>query len=161
MDEAEALKWYQRAARQGDPAAQLKVGQMYENGQGTEGNLERASLWYTKAAENGDPAAQASLADLYESGEGIRSNKAAAYWNEKAANQGYAAAQVNLGRMYQEGTGVAQDNVQAYVWYSLAAAGGDESAITSRNVLSTRLSPEELSAAKDLVQQWKPKRRTP
>lgn len=158
LDEAKALQWFQRAAKLGDPTAQLKVGQMYESGQGTERNLERASIWFTKAAENGDPAAQANLADLYEFGDGTRSNKAAAYWNEKAASQGYVAAQLDLGRMYQNGTGVPKDNVEAYVWYSLAAASGDANAVRNRDAVAAGLSPEELSAARDRVREWKPKR---
>ena len=158
QNEAEALQWFQKAARLGDPTAQLKAGQMYENGQGTERNLDRAIVWYTKAAQNGDPAAQANLADMYEFGERIRSNKAAAYWNEQAANQGYAPSQLNLGRMYQTGTGVTQDNVEAYVWYAIAAASGDPAAATSRDQVSSRLTSEELAAARERVRQWQPKR---
>ena len=44
---AEALKWYQKAALQGHPQAQIKQGVLCANGQGTEQNLIMAYMWFT------------------------------------------------------------------------------------------------------------------
>jgi TPR repeat protein len=50
--------------------------------------------------------------------------------------------QWRLGVCYGNGEGVAQDTAQAYLWLSLAAAGGYEEALTARDEIATMLSPE-------------------
>jgi TPR repeat protein len=50
---AEALKWYHKAADQGEARAQANLGFMYNKGQGvTQDNIE-AIKWYQKAAIQG------------------------------------------------------------------------------------------------------------
>lgn len=51
-----------KIAQGGDPNAQYYLGEMYEQGLGTEVNLEEAFKWYTKAAQQGHPYAQRKLA---------------------------------------------------------------------------------------------------
>src|SRR5262249_41314290 len=53
-DEAEALKWYRKAAENGNLAAAEFIGHMYENGRGglTKDEAE-AVVWYRKAADHG------------------------------------------------------------------------------------------------------------
>jgi len=46
----------------------------YQNGEGTEKNLEKAFYWYQKAAKNGFIHAQYNLGCLYKRGEGIKKN---------------------------------------------------------------------------------------
>jgi TPR repeat protein len=46
--------------------------------------------------------------------------------------------------MYDKGQGVTQDDQQAYFWYSLSAAQGDEDAIKNRDVITKKLSTKEL-----------------
>ena len=48
----------------------------------------------------------------------------AARWYRRAGLKGHRVAQLNLGELYQLGRGVPQDSVEAYLWYSLAAEGG-------------------------------------
>ena len=45
-----------------------------------------------------------------------------------AAQQGVALAQTNLGLAYWQGKGLGIDKREAYIWYSIAQANGDESA---------------------------------
>ena len=54
-DEAEAVRWYKKAAEQGDAIGQANLGLMYERGAGglTKDEAE-AVRWYKKAAEQGD-----------------------------------------------------------------------------------------------------------
>lgn len=51
-----------KIAQGGDPNAQYYLGEMYEQGLGTEVNLEEAFKWYSKAAEQGHPYAKRKLA---------------------------------------------------------------------------------------------------
>lgn len=48
-----AFKFFERAALRNDPLAQNNLGWMYENGEGTEKNIEKAEYWYRIASENG------------------------------------------------------------------------------------------------------------
>ena len=57
----------------------------------------------------------------------------------QAAVLGYPLAQSSLGRLFETGRGVPRDDVLAYMWYELAAAGGDEIAMASREKIATRL----------------------
>ncbi len=69
--------------------AQYNLAILYEDGEGTEKNLEKAFYWYQKAAENGDSMAQYHLALSYYKGEGIEKNlEKAFYWYQKAAENG-------------------------------------------------------------------------
>src|ERR1043165_56419 len=54
------------------------------------------------------------------------------------AEQGDANAQYNLGLLYDNGLGVPQDKVRAYMWLSLAAAQGRESAAALRDLIARR-----------------------
>ena len=60
-DDAEAIRWYRRAADQGDALAQSNLGWMYENGRGVQRDRVEAVRWYTRAADQGDSWAQEQL----------------------------------------------------------------------------------------------------
>lgn len=47
----EALEWMVKSARQGQGSAAFMAAEMYENGEGTKANLERAIYWYKDAAK--------------------------------------------------------------------------------------------------------------
>ena len=63
----EALKWYRRAAEQGNLNAQRRLAEIYETGMlpGTllkiEKNEKEALFWYRRAAEQGDVDSQCNL----------------------------------------------------------------------------------------------------
>ena len=89
---------------------------------------------------------------MYDEGEGVPENNAEAVrWYRLAAEQGYARAQSNLGFMYSNGEGVPQNNVRAYIWYSVAAAQGNETARTNRDIISERLTPDQLARGQDIA----------
>ena len=50
-DYAEAVKWYRKAAEQGDAEAQFNLGLMYADGEGVPKDYAEAVKWYRKAAE--------------------------------------------------------------------------------------------------------------
>jgi TPR repeat protein len=60
-DEEAALGWYEKAAEQGVPEAQLTLGDLYAAGRGVVCDAEAARAWYEKAAAQGNAAAAARL----------------------------------------------------------------------------------------------------
>ncbi len=59
------VKWYRKAAEQGDADAQHNLGWMYANGKGVIENDKEAVKWYRKAAEQGHTKAQQKLDAMY------------------------------------------------------------------------------------------------
>lgn len=125
-DDAEAARWYMKAARQGHPGAQFNLGLMYLAGEGIARSDTEAAQWMRKAAEQGHATAQFNLGAFYTRGQGVdKSASDAERWTRKAAEQGLAPAQVALGDMYDEGRGVPADGVLSAAWYRKAAEQGD------------------------------------
>jgi TPR repeat protein len=73
------------------------------------------------------------------------------------AQGGNARAQVRLAEMYAMGFGVKQDPIQSYIWYSLAARGGDATAAAGRDRMAARLQPVQVSQADKVVENWRPR----
>ena len=64
VDFVKAFKWLKLAASQGQPDAQLNLGEMYQFGNGVPQNKLRATMWYALAEENGSSYARKSLFDI-------------------------------------------------------------------------------------------------
>ncbi len=110
----------------GDAAAQLRLGEMYDLGQGVPKDLAEAVKWYRLSAEQGNAQAQFALAEMYKNGDGVeRSLPQALAWYRRSADQGNPGAQLLLGVLYESGTGVAADVAEAARWYRRSAGGGD------------------------------------
>ena len=103
------------------------------------------------AAEQGYSYHQWRLGDVYANGEGVPENDAEAIrWYRAAAEQGYATAQFALGEMYANGEGVPENHVVAYAWFNLAGAQGVEEAQEARDLLSRRMTSEQVARAQEL-----------
>ena len=151
-DYPQAVKWFRKAAEQGEASAQNNLGAMYAKGEGVPQNDAQALKWYRKATEQGYAGAQYNLGFMYDKGLGVRQDDAEAVkWYRKAAEQGYAGAQNNLGYMYGLGLGVRQDYVTALMWVNLAAAQGQELAIGIRDIAAKHLTPQQISKAQTLA----------
>jgi len=97
-DDAEAVKWFRKAAEQNDARAQAALGVRYAKGQGVAKNKAEAVKWYRKAAEQNVADAQYNLGVCYANGQGVTEDDAEAVkWFRKAAEQNLADAQYNLG----------------------------------------------------------------
>jgi len=156
-DPVEAVKWFRKSAEQGFPDGQYNLAIMYNNGNGTAKDPVEAVKWYRKAAEQGFARAESSLAVKYFNGEGVAKDLTEAInWFTKAAEQGYSEAQYNLGQMYNAGTGVPLDYVQAAKWFNLAAMQGDADASRAYSKLAEIMSPEKISQAKALANEFVP-----
>jgi hypothetical protein len=74
------VRWYRKAADQGNANAQYNLGVAYDNGEGVLKDEAEAVRWYRKAAEQGNSLAQYNLAGAYINGEGVPKNEAEAYF---------------------------------------------------------------------------------
>ncbi len=89
QDDAEAVRWYCRAAEQGDATAQFYRGVMYSKGQGVPQDYAEALRWYRRAAAQGNAGAQNNLGVMYDKGQGVPQDDVQAYlWFYLAAAQG-------------------------------------------------------------------------
>ena len=160
QDLKEAVKWYRKAAEQGDVDAQLALGDMYSDGRGVEKDFKGAAKWYRKAAEQGDVGSQSELGGMYSKGEGVEQDfKEAAKWYRKAAEQGYASAQWLLGIMYSKGEGVPENDVAALAWLNISQTNSaikfklDNEyipKIKANIVMLKNISPEQIAKAQEL-----------
>ncbi|KAF9289648.1 hypothetical protein BGZ88_007655 [Linnemannia elongata] len=129
QDFQEAMYWYLKAAEQGDPVGQQRVGVMYELGLGVPQDYSIAMNWFLKAANQGNTSAQSKIGSFCILGQGVpRDYEQAIFWYLKVANQGDALAQFTVGSLYDDGRGVPRDYEQAMFWYLKAANQGDASA---------------------------------
>lgn len=89
----ECAKWWEKAANQGMPEAQTRLGLCYNNGDGVPKNLQKAVYWYQKAAAQEFPEAQCLLASCYYDGVVVPKNEQKALeLFRKAAAQGQEEA---------------------------------------------------------------------
>ena len=59
LDESEAVRWFTRAAEQGNVPAQSKLGAIYYGGRGVPQDLNRAYFWMLLARASGDTTSKA------------------------------------------------------------------------------------------------------
>jgi TPR repeat protein len=156
------LKWFRKAAEQGQEVAQNNLGVMYEHAEGVPKNETEALQWYRKAAEQGYAPAQWWLGTMYNNGHGVAKNYTEGMrWVRRAADQGFVNAQVTLSVLYEKGNGGApQDYVLAYMWANLAAAQGimlGEDAAKDRDRIAKLMTAAQIAEAQKLTREWKPK----
>jgi uncharacterized protein len=122
----EARKWFEKAARKGDAAAEVNLALLYINGWGVAQNYGTALYWLDSAASQGNPRAHSNLGILYLNGWGVRRD-----YNEArkhfvfAAEHGQSGAMVDLGFMNDGGLGIPKNQAEAARWYQRAAVSGD------------------------------------
>ena len=78
-DDAEAIRWYRKAAEQDSAEAELALGNIYAKGKGVARDLTEAARWYRLAAEQGNIQAQEALGELCKKGEGVQRDVVEAY----------------------------------------------------------------------------------
>jgi cytochrome c551/c552 len=72
QSDAEAVKWYRKAAAKGNAMATYNLGFMYEHGRGVEQHISKAFSLYQSAARKGNYEAMQSLGRMYADGRGDR-----------------------------------------------------------------------------------------
>jgi len=122
----EAIKWFEKSAKQGNRDAQHNLGAYYHS---ILLNHSKAFFWHKMAAEKGDAESQVTLGELYYYNEGVAQDyHQAAYWYKKSAEKGNSTALFNLGGCYHSGKGVERNNAKALYYFKKAAYLGDKDA---------------------------------
>lgn len=160
-----ALQLMRSAADDGYLAAQSGVCRLFTNNAELTFDIKDRQSNCVKAAERGDAEAQTELATMYLSGKGIPQDEVkAADFFQRAAVQGNTIAQLELGKLYRDGVGIEADPVLAYAWLNLAGSSSDpldeltgaiQGARQARQVLTRRMSDEDIREAQTLSSGWK------
>ncbi len=141
-----AKKWFERAAMQNYPPAQIDLGFAYWKGKGVRKNRDTAISWWEKAAKENQKHCYAEhiLGLIYWKGKRKKKDREkAADWFENAAQQGIAEAQYYLGRAFEKGKGRIRDYPTAYIWFAVSATRGDKNAQKRRDKVEKKISREE------------------
>ena len=98
-DRATALKYYLKAAENGNDDAMVDCGRIYFEGIfGVEKNVAKALEWFKKAGQLGNSAALNNIGYIYST---MENHKVAISWYEKAANLGDVVAMLNISNSYR------------------------------------------------------------
>ncbi|MDO8369887.1 MAG: tetratricopeptide repeat protein [Candidatus Nitrotoga sp.] len=125
-DFATAQRLLLPAATNGDAQAELLLGNIASQREGTVQDMSEEARWYRMAADKGLATAQAKLAACYVTGSGVpQSDVEAVKWYLLAAAQGELQAAASLGYYYQLGNDIPHDYTKAAHWYRVAAEHGD------------------------------------
>lgn len=120
---AQAEKWLEQAAQQGNHEAAMTLGKLYFHGdEHIAKNYHLALQWFKQAYAAQDSTAAYYLGLMYKNGYGvdIQPTQAVQYF-QFAANQQIPSAMFMLANAYQFGDGVNVDLKQALHWYQAAA----------------------------------------
>src|SRR5205085_7829490 len=74
-DAGQAMLWYRRAAKEGDPGAMVAIADMMEEGRCVDQDFVAAAIWDRRAAELGFAPAMVRLASMLEAGRGVNLNR--------------------------------------------------------------------------------------
>lgn len=130
QSDQQAAHWFEQAAEQGNPYAQMALGDLYEQGAGVTKNLKVAADWREKAAKRGNVQAQLKLGQMYLNGSGINKNLSKAeYWLKRAAIEGNTEAQFELGKLYRTPGWPSRDSKLSNNWLAKSAAQGYQDAV--------------------------------
>ncbi|MEP5151785.1 hypothetical protein [Planktotalea sp.] len=161
-----AVELYELAATQGDPAGLKRVSQLALAGRMDdayaphdlvkwiapllqEPDNETAVNWMQAQVDARVRSAQAALGSWYLTQEGKTDDGFALI--ESAAIAGHVAAQHQLGAALATGDGIELDYVNAYAWLNVAAAGGHEESIETRDLIVDLMTPDQVSEAQKIA----------
>jgi TPR repeat protein len=121
-DYPEALKLYERGARDEDWRSILDLGELHEHGRGVPRDVGRAVALYERAA-NQSAWARFKLGVIHL--ETLKDYEKAQAWLRRSADDGNAGARNNLAWMHEKGLGMKVDYVAARGLYLSAVGGGN------------------------------------
>lgn len=152
-----AREWIGKAAQGGHKGAQVMLGNLYIG----ERQDDSARLALAKATAGSAAGSSGETTAILAEPRSVSREaaepdpKAAVKWYKKAAKNGSAAGQAALGEAYRLGLGVEQNEVSAYMWYTLAADQGSQAAADARQVVASKMKPEQIAKAEEKARDWK------
>lgn len=121
-DPAQAVRWYQEAARDGVVAAYRPLADLLLATAGADSDRDRAIAWYHRAALAGDVVAAADLARRYRAGDAVAADERVALsYDLIAAEAGDAPAMLRAADAFAAGLGTEVDRQAAERWLARAA----------------------------------------
>ncbi|MBO4633243.1 MAG: sel1 repeat family protein, partial [Lentisphaeria bacterium] len=124
QDNIRAFQLMSRAAEAGHVKALIRMGQMYQRGEGVRQDFRKALACYRRAAEKKDPEGMFLTGCMFYNGEGVSPDYMEAYrWFLQAAEKGNVLAMQYLAIMFKEGIGVPKNNLEAVKWRRKASGG--------------------------------------
>ena len=127
-DYATAIRELRPLAERGLAEAQLKLGIMYNKGEGVPQDYAKSLQWYRKAAEQGDAEAQSNLGLMYYDGKGVPQDYAQAHmWYNLAASR-FPPGELR------------------------------DIAVKNRDITAERMTPAQIAEAEKLAREWRPKK---
>jgi len=149
-DPVEALRYYEKAAANGDNEAAYIAALMYEENFEIRPDTNKMAALMRQAAQSGHAAAQADYGLLVYQGRGAERNEAeAAAWFEKSAIGGDQEGQFLYAFTLAKGEGVPRNVEEAYYWLLKSGESGvsdyDKDRTALREGLEKTLSPEAAS----------------
>ncbi len=133
---SEAMKYYRKAAEEGNADAMYKIGDMYRFGHGMERNKAESEKWYQSAlncyckeTETGNADAMYKIGEMYRLGRGVKGKTQSEEWYRRAFNaynkdaeNGNPGAMYQISKMYYYGYGVEKNDEEALRWEQKAKA---------------------------------------
>lgn len=139
------------AATDGNPAAQMLLGQLYFNGEGVEKDIAHALYWYNRSADSGFADAQYRLGILYHDGApGIQKNLDLAYiYLNQALKSGRKDALEKLEWLHKTDRGIVVNlNDDVEVLKQVASSGNQKARfLLSQKMIKGADVPQDIPAA--------------
>ena len=135
-DYPQAIKYFTKAANQGEVLAMLTLGNIYGSGTGVPQNIPQAIHWYQLAVARGNVDAMNYLGLIYRDGLNGQVDYFQAFnLFKNAALKSDARGKFNLAYMYQNGLSVSVDDNMALKYYLEAARQGDVYAMNNLGMM--------------------------
>lgn len=167
-DAGKSFLWISRAMELGHPDARYFVGFAKEKGLGVAMDVPAAVRLYQEGVDQGHPLSLLRMGNLHREGGVVAKDSQLAFrlWL-RGAESGDPFLQATVGMCYLRQPEffptaypeMAKNDVEAYVWLTLAAAGGSKGSGNLRTMAEKRMSASEIKEAMDKVAAFRPKRR--
>lgn len=133
-DPKQAVKWYEKAARQQHPQAAFRLAEHVEEGNGATVNLHTAMAWYTRVDTPDSHYRQGNILSTGGAGVNVDLKRGTAAFR-RAADQGHLEACFRAGICARDGVGMSVDKEAAVRYFTKAADGGHAMAACALGML--------------------------
>ncbi|WP_120185386.1 tetratricopeptide repeat protein [Zymobacter palmae] len=152
----EAVRYLLESAQDGLAVSQLKLGELFLDGELLEKDEKKSFLWIKNAAENKNYKAMKYLSKYYFSGTGIERNDSLGFhWLSKLYGD-YGPLFDDwdlLGAVYETGRGTPVDLIKAYMCYDLEGTAG----IEEKARIAPKMTAEQRAEGLRLSHEWQEK----